>query len=53
MKKFVKLTFLLLLLVFASFVLSAQTTQSSQNQAEKSKTVRVSADYVEPKKDVI
>ncbi|MFN3691478.1 MAG: LptA/OstA family protein [Fervidobacterium sp.] len=53
MKRFMKFTFLLLLLIFASFVLSAQATQPSQNQAEKSKTVRVSADYVEPKKDVI
>lgn len=52
MKRHLRLALPILLIVI-SMILSSQTTQASQTQSARSKTVRVSSDYVEPKSTVI
>ncbi|AFG34893.1 organic solvent tolerance protein OstA [Fervidobacterium pennivorans DSM 9078] len=51
MKSFFRIAGILILLVAVVVVLTSQTTTATTQK--KSKTVRVSADYVEPKSDVI
>jgi len=51
MKRFFRIAGIIILLVAAVVVLTSQTSTTATQK--KSKTVRVSADYVEPKSDVI
>ncbi|MGC9772206.1 hypothetical protein SAMN04488510_11432 [Fervidobacterium changbaicum] len=52
MKRFLKVLGIFVLLIAVVIVLTSQTTATTTTQ-KKSKTVRVSADYVEPKSDII
>uniref|UniRef100_A0A7V4KDF8 Organic solvent tolerance protein OstA n=2 Tax=Fervidobacterium pennivorans TaxID=93466 RepID=A0A7V4KDF8_FERPE len=51
MRSFLKLTTIFIIFIVVTMVLTSQTVTTTSQK--KSKTVRVSADYVEPKKDVI
>ncbi|MCX7654261.1 MAG: organic solvent tolerance protein OstA [Fervidobacterium sp.] len=53
MKRAIRLLTIISVLLVLFVVLTSQTTTTQKTTATKSKTVRVSADYVEPKSDVI